>query len=169
MGFQAHMLKKFPGIIKYAEKESVVLKKLKKAVDYAYKSKLYAQKLGDAGVKASDIKSIKDFKEKVPTTTKEDLINSDPYDLLAVEPGKKCLIYSQTSGSTGGHVPMWVSTDEMDKTIDLAICLPVFQKLLSPQDRVALCYPYTRTMAGRVADIMTQKAGVTIIPAVSNT
>ena len=164
MGFSAYMLKKFPKIIKYANKESVVLKRLKKAVAYAYNSKLYARKLGNAGVKASDIKSIKDFKEKVPLTTKEDLINCNPYDLLAVEPGSKCLIYSQTSGSTGGHVPMWVSKDEMERTIDLAICLPVFQKLLSPQDRVALCYPYTRTMAGRVADIMNQKAGVTLIP-----
>ena len=164
MGFQAYMLKKFPNIIKYANKESVVLKRLRKAVDYAYNSKLYREKLQKAGVRGSDIKSIKDFKEKVPLTTKEDLINSNPYDLLAIAPGSKCIMYSQTSGTTGGHVPMWVSKDEMEKTIDLAICLPVFQKLLSSKDRVALCYPYTRTMAGRVADIMNQKAGVTLIP-----
>jgi phenylacetate-CoA ligase len=158
------MLKKFPKVIKYANKESTILKKLRHAVDYAYKSKLYARKLSKAGIKGSDIKSISDFKEKIPLTTKEDLINSDPYDLLAVEPGSKCIIYSQTSGSTGGHVPLWVTKDEMENTIDLAICLPVFQKLLSPKDRVALCYPYTRTLAGRVADIMIQKAGATMIP-----
>ena len=158
------MLKKFPKVIKYANKESSVLKKLRNAVDYSYNSKLYARKLSKVGVKGSDIKSIKDFKEKVPITTKEDLINSNPYDLLAVEPGSKCIIYSQTSGTTGGHVPLWVTKDEMEKTIDLAICLPVFQKLLSPKDRVALCYPYTRTLAGRVADIMIQKAGAIMIP-----
>lgn len=158
------MLRKFPGIIKYADKESVVLKKLKKAVDYAYKSKFYAKKLSRAGVRGKDIKSIKDFKELVPKTTRNELVEINPYDLLAVKPGEKCLIYSQTSGTTGGHVPIWATKDEIEKSIDLAVCLPVFQKLMTPQDRVALCYPYTRTMAGRTADLINQKAGVTIIP-----
>jgi phenylacetate-CoA ligase len=158
------MLRKFPNIIKRANKESAVLKRLKKAVDYAYRSKLYAKKLGEAHVRGSDIKSIKDFKEKVPITTKDDLLSMSPYDLLAIEPGSKCIIYGQTSGSTGGHVPIWITKDEMEKTLDLAICLPVFQKLISPTDRVALCYPYTRTLAGRTADVINQKAGVTIIP-----
>jgi phenylacetate-CoA ligase len=158
------MLKKFPGIIKYANKESMILKRLKKAVDYAYKSKMYARKLKAAGVKASDIKTIKDFKAMVPKTTKKDLISCDAYDLLAVAPGNKCVIYSQTSGTTGGHVPIWVTQNELDKFVDVAVCLPVFQNLLSPKDRVAICYPYTRTLAGRVADMINQKAGVTIIP-----
>ena len=63
MSFAAYMLRKFPSVIKYANKESAVLKRLKKAVAYAYNSKLYANKLSKAGVRASDIKSIKDFKE----------------------------------------------------------------------------------------------------------
>jgi phenylacetate-CoA ligase len=164
MSFKAKMLKQFPGIIKYANTESSILKKLKKAVDYAYKSKMYAKKLSEANVRSSDIKSIEDFKKKVPKTTKTDLISGSPYDLLAVSPGEKCLIYSQTSGTTGGHVPIWVTQSELERFVDLAICLPVFQDLLSPRDRVAICYPYTRTMAGRVADMINQKAGVTIIP-----
>ncbi len=158
------MLRKFPKVIKYANKESAVLKRLKKTVAYAYKSRLYADKLSKAGVRASDINSIKDFKKKVPLTTREDLVGIDPYDLLAVKPGEKCLIYSQTSGTTGGHVPIWVTIDEMEKNLDLAICLPVFQNLIESKDRVALCYPYTRTLAGRTADIINQKAGTTIIP-----
>jgi phenylacetate-CoA ligase len=164
MGFRAAMLKKFPGIIKYANNDKMILKRLKKAVAYAYKSKMYARKLGKAGVKARDIKSIDDFKKKVPLTTREDLVNADPYEVLAVQPGSKCLIYSQTSGTTGGHVPVWITKDELEKSVDMAICLPVFQKLMTPKDKVALCYPYTRTMAGRTADMINQKAGVTIIP-----
>ena len=89
------------------------MKRLKKAVAYSYNSKLYARKLKAAGVKAGDIKSIKDFKQKIPITTKEDLISCDPYDLLAIQPGSKCILYSQTSGSTGGHVPLWVTVDDM--------------------------------------------------------
>jgi phenylacetate-CoA ligase len=164
MGFQAKMLKKFPGIIKYANSEGAILKRLKKAVDYAYKSKMYAKKLKAAKVSSSDIRSIEDFKRKVPLTTKKDLLSGSPYDLLAVSPGEKCLIYSQTSGTTGGHVPIWVTQTELERFVDLAICLPVFQDLLSPEDRVAICYPYTRTMAGRVADMINQTAKTTIIP-----
>ena len=83
-----------------------------------------------------DINSIKDFKKKIPLTTREDLVGIDPYDLLAVKPGEKCLIYSQTSGSTGGHVPIWVTIDEMEKNLDLAICLPVFQNLIESKDEI---------------------------------
>jgi phenylacetate-CoA ligase len=164
LGFLAYLLKKYPNILKYANRERAVLRRLKKSVTYSYNSKLYAKKLGEAGVKASDIKTIEDFKSKIPITTKEDLLSSSPYDLLAIEPGSKCIIYAQTSGSTGGHVPLWVTKDEMEKNLDLAISLPVFQNLLSPTDRVALCYPYTRTLAGRMADIINQKVGVTLIP-----
>jgi phenylacetate-CoA ligase len=164
MSFKAKMLQKFPGIIKLADKESSVLKRLKKAVNYAYKSKFYSRKLKEANVRGSDIKSIKDFKKKVPLTRRSELVEIDPTDMLAVEPGEKCLIYSQTSGTTGGHVPIWVTQNELDRAIDLAICLPVFQKFMSPKDKVALCYPYTRTLAGRSADLINQKVGVTIIP-----
>lgn len=164
MSFRAYILRRFPGILKRLEREKVVLKRLKKAVTYAYNSKFYASKLTKANVKAGDIKSIKDFKEKVPLTNRSELVEIDPYDMLAVEPGNKCLIYSQTSGTTGGHVPVWVTQDELERTIDLALCLPVFQKFLTPKDRVALCYPYTRTLAGRTADLINQKAGVTMIP-----
>jgi phenylacetate-CoA ligase len=35
---------------------------------------------------------------------------------------------------------------------------------MGPQDIVALCYPYTRTLAGRMADMINQRRGATIIP-----
>jgi phenylacetate-CoA ligase len=158
------MLKRYPGLIKFANSDTMVLKKLKKAVKYAYGSPFYRNKLKEAGVEPDRIRSVKDFRKMVPLTRREELVEADPYDMLAVEPGKKCLIYSQTSGSTGGHVPIWVTGDELERSVEMAYCLPVFQKLMSPEDRVALCYPYTRTLAGRTADLINQKAGVTIIP-----
>ncbi len=164
MSFQAKLLKRFPTILKYSENEKIILRKLKRALAYAYKSKFYQKKLKSAGIRPNDIRTIKDFKEKVPLTTREELVGSDPYDVLAVHPGNKCLIYSQTSGTTGGHVPIWVTKDELERSVDLAVCLPVFQNLMSSQDKVALCYPYTRTLAGRTADLINQKAGVAIIP-----
>jgi len=164
LSFRASMLKKFPNILKVVNNEKLILKKLKKAVNYSYRSKFYKQKLDEAGVKPEKIKTIQDFKEMIPLTTRDELIRSDPYETLAIQPGNKCLIYSQTSGSTGGHVPLWVTKDELERSVDMAVCLPVFQDLMSSKDRVALCYPYTRTLAGRTADLINQKAGVTIIP-----
>ena len=158
------MLKRYPGLIKYANSERMVLNKLKKAVKYAFKSPFYKKKLENAGIKPDQIRSIKDFTTRVPLTRREELVGADPYDMLAVEPGSKCLLYSQTSGTTGGHVPIWVTRDELERSVEMAYSLPVFQKLMSSRDRVALCYPYTRTLAGRTADLINQKAGVTIIP-----
>lgn len=164
MSLQAAILKRFPGIIKYANNDRVILRKLKRAVAYAYRSPFYKKKLEEADVIPGRIRSIGDFKEMVPITTRDELLKVDPTKVLAVEPGSKCLIYSQTSGTTGGHVPIWVTKDELERSVDLAVCLPVFQNLMSSRDRVALCYPYTRTLAGRTADMINQKAGVTIIP-----
>jgi phenylacetate-CoA ligase len=165
MSFKAYILQKYPGILKRMDRDKAVLRRLRKAVDYAYKSKFYRERLSKAGVKGSDLRSLADFKKKVPLTNKHDLLSASPYDYLAIQPGEQCLIYAQTSGTTGGgHVPLWASKSEIERSIELAMILPVFQKYLSPKEIVALCYPYTRTMAGRYADLMNQRAGVTIIP-----
>lgn len=164
MDLKAYVLKKHPGLLRYANSDKMVLKRLKRALKYAYKSRFYARKLKDAGVVPERIKSLNDFNEMVPQTTREELVEAGPYDTLAVRPGEKCMIYSQTSGTTGGHVPLWVTRDEMERSVGMAVSLPVFQELMSPKDVVALCYPYTRTLAGRMADMINQRRGATIIP-----
>jgi len=164
MDLKAYMLRKYPGILRYANSDRMVLKRLRKAVSYATKSDLYRNKLKQAGVVPGRIRSLQDFKRMVPTTTREEIVKAGPYGMLAVRPGEKCLIYSQTSGTTGGHVPLWVTKDEIERSVGLASSLPVFQNLMSSRDIVALCYPYTRTLAGRMADMINQRRGATIIP-----
>jgi phenylacetate-CoA ligase len=159
------LLKKFPGMIGFAEKESYILRRLRKAVKYAFKAKFYNEKLTKAGVKPGAIRSFKDFKTMVPLTVRKEFENADPYDLLAIAPGKECLIYAQTSGTTTQKpVPAWISKREFERGLELVLCLPLFQKHLSKTMKVAVCYPYTRTLAGRAADLMVQKAGATLIP-----
>jgi phenylacetate-CoA ligase len=158
-------LRKFPGLLKNAEKESSILRHLRRAVGRAFQTRFYSEKLSKAGVTVSSIRSIKDFKRIVPLTRREELENADPYDLLAIQPGKECLIYAQTSGTTTSKpVPAWVTRREFENTIDLALCMPIFQKHLSRDMKIAICYPYTRTLAGRAGDLMVQKAGATLIP-----
>jgi len=162
MDVKAYVLRRFPGILRHANSDKVVLKRLKKALSYAYKSKFYREKL--KGIDPGKVRTLEDFRSMVPTTTREEIVSAGPYDMLAVKPGEKCMIYSQTSGTTGGHVPLWVTKDEIERSVGMAVCLPVFQEEMSPKDIVALCYPYTRTLAGRMADMINQKRGVTIIP-----
>jgi phenylacetate-CoA ligase len=158
------VLRTFPGVLARVDSPRRQLKQLRTAVRRAQSTKFYGRRLKEAGVTPSSIRSAKDFTSLVPVTTREELLEADPYDLLAIEPGSEALLYGQTSGSTGNPVPIWASLKEMQDGIDLALALPVFRNNLHPSDRVALCYPYTRTLAGRSADLLNLRAGCTVIP-----
>jgi len=159
------LFEKVPGLIKNAEKESNILKNLRISVGRAFQTRFYADKLSKAGVSVSSIRSIRDYTTMVPLTRREELESQDPYDLLAIQPGNECLIYAQTSGTTTNKpVPAWVTKREFENMIELALCLPLFQKHLRRDMKIAICYPYTRTLAGRAGDLIVQKAGATLIP-----
>ena len=164
MSVQSWVLRNFPGVLARIDSPRRQLKQLRTAVSRAQNSTFYGKRLKEAGVTPSSIRSIDDFTSRVPVTTREELLKQDPYDLLAIEPGSETLLYGQTSGSTGNPVPVWASLKEMQDGIDLALALPVFRNNLHPSDRVALCYPYTRTLAGRSADLLNLRAGCTVIP-----
>jgi phenylacetate-CoA ligase len=164
VSFQSWVLRNFPGVVARVDSPRRQLKQLRVAVARAQGATFYRKRLREAGVTPSSIRTVGDYTSKVPVTTREELIEQDPYDLLAVEPGSETILYGQTSGSTGTPVPVWATLKEMQDGIDLALALPVFRKNLSPKDRVALCYPYTRTLAGRSADLLNLMAGCTVIP-----
>ena len=164
MSFQSWVLRRFPGVLSRVDSPRRQLKALRTSVARAQRTVFYSRRLKAAGVTAGSIRSIADFVTRVPTTTRAELVEQDPYDLLAVKPGSEAILYGQTSGSTGDPVPVWATLKEMQDGIELALALPVFRKHLLPEDRVALCYPYTRTLAGRSADLLNLMAGVTVIP-----
>jgi phenylacetate-CoA ligase len=159
------LLRNFPGMIRYTEREGFILRRLRTAVRRALRTRFYNEKLSKAGVDAGSIKSTSDYRRMVPLTTRSEFEKADPYDVLAIQPGEECLIYAQTSGTTTNRpAPAWVTKRELENTIELALCLPLFRKHLSRKMKVAICYPYTRTLAGRAGDLMIQKAGATLIP-----
>ena len=164
MTFQSWVLRNFPGVLARVDSPRRQIKALRTAVARAQMTKFYSNRLKEAGVTPGSIRSTDDYVKRVPVTTRAELIEQDPYDLLAVPPGSETILYGQTSGSTGTPVPVWATLREMRDGIELALALPVFRKHLHPDDRVALCYPYTRTLAGRSADLLNLMAGVTVIP-----
>jgi phenylacetate-CoA ligase len=159
------LLKHFPGIIKLSENRGMITRRLRASVRRAYNSKFYREKLSKAGVRPGDIRTIDDFTRKVPLTLRPELEAADPYDVLAIQPGRECLIYAQTSGTTTGRpVPVWVTKREFERQAELALCLPIIRNNLRKDMKCAICYPYTRTLAGRGGDLIIQKSGATLIP-----
>lgn len=95
--------------------EAVQLERLKSTVRLAYDNvPMYREKMEKAGVKPSDISSLKDI-QKIPLTGKLELREQYPFKLLAV-PMKKIVRIHASSGTTGqpitagytrGDLEMW--------------------------------------------------------------
>lgn len=82
------------------EIEAIQLARLTETVNRVYdKVAPYRKKMDDAGVKPSDIKTLKDL-AKLPFTVKDDLRNNYPFGLFAVPKDKLVRIHA-SSGTTG--------------------------------------------------------------------
>lgn len=141
-------------------------RRVRKTVQRATKSPFYRKRFAESGLQPKKIKNVKTLQQQLPMTTRQDitLVNTNPYDLLCVDPAKEPLIFGSTSGSTTGEpVPVFMTVKELNKAVSLALKLPVFS-LLKRSDRAALAFPMVRTFAGRTADLMVQKRGAMVIP-----
>lgn len=89
-----------------ARLDALHLQRLQKLVHYAYeRSPFYREKFNRAGVKLGDIRSLEDYKRKVPLTDKSEFIDlqleSPPYGPTAALPADLIAHHCETSGSTG--------------------------------------------------------------------
>ncbi len=79
------------------------LKRLKELVSRVYsKNKYYKEKFDEAGIKPSDIKTLKDI-EKLPFLTKQDLRKYYPFGLVCTEIDEIVEVHA-SSGTTGKPV-----------------------------------------------------------------
>ena len=96
-----------------AELEELQLKKLQKTVKYAFdKIPYYNKKYNESNVYPEDIETLKDI-EKLPFITKDDLRESYPYGLFAVDISKIKEIHS-SSGTTGKPVVSGYTEKDLD-------------------------------------------------------
>ena len=89
-----------------AELDALHLQRLQGLVDYAYRcSPFYRQKFDACGLKPADIKSLEDFKRKVPLTDKSEFIElqlaAPPYGPTLALPEEFVSHHCETSGTTG--------------------------------------------------------------------
>ena len=90
------------------------LEKLKWQVKRVYENvPMYRERMNDAGVTPDDIQSLEDI-AKLPFTTKQDLRDYYPYDLLAV-PKKDIVRIHASSGTTGKQIVAGYTRNDLDQ------------------------------------------------------
>ena len=89
-----------------AKLDALHLHRLKALCRYAYeRSPFYRAKFDAAGLKPADIRSLQDFKRKVPLTDKSEFIDQQlaapPYGPTLAVPEERVVHHCETSGTTG--------------------------------------------------------------------
>ena len=96
-----------------SEMEALQLERLKETVARVYENvPPYRKKMDDAGVKPSDIQSLKDL-SKLPFVTKQDMRDNYPFGLFAV-PKDKLLRIHASSGTTGKPTVVGYTKGDME-------------------------------------------------------
>lgn len=89
------------------------LERLKWQVKRVYENvSMYRERMNEAGVKPEDIQTLDDL-AKLPFTTKQDLRDYYPYDLLAV-PKKDIVRIQASSGTTGKQIVSGYTRNDLD-------------------------------------------------------
>jgi len=88
------------------ELDALHLKKLQKLVAYVYEySPFYRRRFDEVGLKPEDIRTLEDYRRKVPITDKQDFIHlqqeNPPYGDTLTLPPEMLAHHVETSGSTG--------------------------------------------------------------------
>ncbi|PKL51902.1 MAG: phenylacetate--CoA ligase [Nitrospira bacterium HGW-Nitrospira-1] len=100
------------------ELEALQLERLKNLVERVYSAvPYYRQKMDEAGVRPSDIKTLKDL-ARLPFTTKEDLRINYPFGLFAV-PFEKVIRIHASSGTTGKPTVVGYTKNDIDSWAEL--------------------------------------------------
>jgi len=86
--------------------DALHLDKLRRLVHYVYDhTAFYRRRFDEAGIKPDDIRSIEDFKRKIPLTDKSDFIHEQqdnpPYGPTCAVPMEMIAHHCETSGTTG--------------------------------------------------------------------
>lgn len=89
-----------------AQLDALHLQKIKALVQYVYDhSPFYRGKFDGAGIKPSDIRTLEDYKRKVPLTEKQDFVDlqlaAPPYGPTLALPEELVVHHCETSGTTG--------------------------------------------------------------------
>lgn len=123
-----------------AEIEEIQLEKLKKVVARVYENVApYRAKMDEIGLKPEDIKTLDDLK-KLPFTTKQDMRDTYPFGLFAVDKSKLARIHA-SSGTTGKPTVVGYTKKDLEVWAECVARLAVMGGATS-EDVCQICFGY---------------------------
>ncbi|MEL0303187.1 MAG: phenylacetate--CoA ligase PaaK [Rhodobiaceae bacterium] len=144
------------------EIEALQLQRLKWTLAHAYENvPLYRRKFDEAGVHPDDLKAIGDI-AGFPFTTKEDLRQSYPFEMMAVPLEKVARIHA-SSGTTGKPTVVGYTQTDVDNWAHL-VARSIRASGGRPGDRVHVAYGYGLFTGGLGAHYGAEAMGCTVIP-----
>lgn len=100
---------------------------------------------------------------EIPLTRKEDLREHSPYGFLAV-PQDQVAIYSESFGTTGKPVSIWLTKQDLaDTASEIEVC----GVKLTRADKVLIRYPYAISQVAHTFHLAALRQGACVIPASS--
>lgn len=144
------------------EMRSIQDKRLVETVEYVYdRVPYYKKKMEDIDLYPQDIKSCDDL-YKLPFTTKDDLRDTYPYGLVAVDLDEIVRIHA-SSGTTGKRIVVAYTKEDIDTWSDvMARCFARIET--DSKDIVHVAYGYGLFTGGLGAHYGAEKLGATVIP-----
>lgn len=149
--------------ISRTELADLQLHRLRELVSRVYdRVPFYRQSFDQAGVKPSDIQSLKDL-EMLPFTTKDTLRANYPFNLFAADMDDVVRIHA-SSGTTGKPIVVGYTAKDIETWSELVARL-VTQAGITRKDRVQICFGYGLFTGGFGLHYGLERAGAAVIPA----
>lgn len=145
-----------------SEIEYLQSERLKQLVKYVFERvPFYRKKFEEAGIKPSDIKSVKDI-VKIPFTTKDDLRNNYPYGLFAV-PLKEVVRIHASSGTTGRPTVVGYTRNDLNTWSELVARIAV-EAGVSDEDIAQISFAYGLFTGAFGLHYGLERIGATVVP-----
>ena len=145
--------------------EEIQLKRLKKTVDQALKTDFYSKRFSGIGISsAEEIKSLDDL-QRLPFTTKNDLRESYPYGMLAVDNSEIVRMHA-SSGTTGTPTTIYLTAADLAATTDVTT-RSLYATGAEPNDIFQNMMTYGLFTGGLGLHYGAEKLGMMVIPASS--
>ncbi|NDV47154.1 phenylacetate--CoA ligase family protein [Paludibacter sp. 221] len=136
--------------------------RLKELVNRVYNNvSFYRQRMDEAGVKPSDIKTLEDI-SKLPFTHKQDLRDNYPFGLFAV-PMKDIVRVHGSSGTTGKPTTVGYTKNDIDNWSEV-VARSFTMAGISSDDIMQVSYGYGLFTGGLGAHYGAEKVGCSVIP-----
>ena len=144
------------------EIEKIQLERLQETVSRVYeKVEYYRAKMDEAGVKPSDIKTLKDL-SKLPFVTKQDMRNTYPFGLFAVDRKELVRIHA-SSGTTGKPTVVGYTKNDLDMWTECVSRIACMGGATS-DDVAQICFGYGMFTGALGLHYGLENIGATIVP-----